>query len=351
MDSCLHAGLNWLMRSGIQHPTGAVFAEYDSLTNSYTRVSTEAAAWSIQAVLGLGEPPDESRRNVAIAAGRYLMERSFDLQTDLFVDDPTAEPRLSSFLSGITALRALIALWRVTGDAAYSECADRCGRSIQVRMTRVDGSFFRQFNATAGYPGGEGGGPEQLKASAAFLQLAEEGNMPELRSAAESLLKFALARHEAFVNEPVSNLDARLGKLRDYALFLEGLLPFAAERLEAGSALQAGIVRLEQEARDIDADQLPPALLAQPLRLRLFADLMGLGELDRSRAELEADLLREYQLQSSDPSLEGAFGSVRDTTEIGASLEPHPTVISLQALEFWNDATTDGFRRTWRDLI
>lgn len=351
MDSCLHSGLNWLMRSGIQHPTGAVFAEYDSLTASYTRVSTAAAAWSIQAVLGLGEPPDEARRNVAIAAGRYLMERSFDLQTDLFVDDPTAEPRLGSFLSEIAALRALNALWRATGDAAYSECADRCGRSIQVRMTRVDGSFFRQFNATAGHPSGEGGGPEQLKASAAFLQLAEEGDMPELRSAAEALLKFALARHEAFVNEPASDPDARLSKFRRYALFLEGLLPFAPERLEAGSALQAGIVRLEQEARDIDADQLPPELLAQPLRLRLFADLMGLGELDRSRAEFEADLLSEYQLQSSDPSLAGAFGSVRDTTEIGASLEPHPTVVSLQALEFWNDATTDGFRRTWRDLI
>jgi hypothetical protein len=53
MDSCLHSGLNWLMRSGIQHPTGAVFAEYDSLTASYKRVSTEAAAWSIQAVLEL----------------------------------------------------------------------------------------------------------------------------------------------------------------------------------------------------------------------------------------------------------------------------------------------------------
>ena len=107
MDSCLHSGLNWLTRSGIQHPTGAVFAEYDSLTASYRRVSTEAAAWSIQAVLGLGEPPDEARRNVAISAGRYLMERSFDLQADLFVDDPTAEPRLAGFMGGIAALRAL----------------------------------------------------------------------------------------------------------------------------------------------------------------------------------------------------------------------------------------------------
>lgn len=351
MDSCLHSGLNWLMRSGIQHPTGAVFAEYDSLTASYKRVSTQAAAWAIQAVLGLGEPPDEPRREVAISAGRYLMERSFDLQVDLFVDDPTAEPRLGSFLSEVAALRALNVLWRVTGDSAYSECADRCGRSIQVRMTRVDGSFFKQFNASAGHAGGEGGGPEQLKASAAFLELAEDGGMGELRSAAESLLKFALSRHEGFVDEHAPDLDTRLSKLRRYALFLEGLLPFAAERLEAGSALQAGIIRLEQEAKDIDPAQLPPELLAQPLRLRLFADLMGLGELDRSRAEFEADLLREYQLQSSDPSLEGAFGSMLDTTEIGASLEPHPTVVSLQALQFWNEATTDGFRRTWRDLI
>lgn len=351
MDSSLHSGLQWLMRSGIQHPTGAVFGDYDALTTSYRRVSTEAAAWSIQAVLGLGEPPDKDRRDTAIAAGRYMMERSFDLHTDLFVDDPTAEKRQASFMGCVSALRALNALSRATGDPAYSECADRCGRSIQVRMPRVDGSFFTHYDVATQRASGDTGGPRQLKAAAAFLELAEDGGLAELRGAADQLLKFALKRHEGFLGEASPSLEERLERLRYYALFLEGLLPFAAESLEAGSALQSGIIRLEAAADSIDPDELPPELLAQPLRLRLLADLMGLGELDRVRAQKEAELLMEYQLQSSDPSLDGAFGQVRDTTELGASLAPHPTVAALQALQFWNETETDGFRRSWRDLI
>ncbi len=202
MDSSLHAGLSWLMKSGIQHPTGAVFGEYSSLTASYNKVSTEAAAVSIQSVLGLGEPPDDERRDAAVSAGRYLMERSFDLHSDLFLDDPTVDDRRASFSGCAAALRAMNALGRATGDTAYSECADRCGRSIQVRMTRVDGSFFPEFEAASQRAMGDDAGPDQLKAAAAFLELADDGGMPELRTSAENLLNFALQRHEGFVNAP-----------------------------------------------------------------------------------------------------------------------------------------------------
>ncbi len=218
-------------------------------------------------------------------------------------------------------------------------------------MTRVDGSFFPDFEASSQRATGDEAGPDQLKAAAAFLELADDGGMAELRTSAENLLKFAMQRHEGFSNAPTADLEGRLNKLRRYALFLEGLLPFAAERMEAGAALQAGIIRLEAEARETPANELPPELLAQPLRLRLFADLLGLGELDRVRAQEEAELLSEYQLQSSDPCLDGAFGPVLDAMEVGASLTPHPTAVALQALQFWDEAEAGGFRRSWRDLI
>lgn len=351
MDSCLYSGLKWLMRSGIQHDTGAVFAEYEALTTSYTRVSTEAAAWSIQAVLGLGDPPDQERRDVAIAAGRYMMERSFDMQSDLFVDDPTVENRQASFEGCASALRALSVLGRTTGDTAYAECADRCARSILVRMTRVDGSFFTHFESGPQRAVGDDGGPEQLKAAAAFIELAEDQGIAELRTAAERLLEFSLQRHEVFINQPAADDGERLDQLRRYALFLEGLLPFAADQLEASAALQSGIIRLESETKSVAADERPPQFLGYLMRLRLLAEALGLGELDKDQVKTEADLLAEYQLQTSDPSLDGAFGPTRDVTEVGVSLPPHPTVVSLQALQFWDEAKTDGFRRTWRDLI
>jgi hypothetical protein len=339
------------MRSGIQHPTGAVFAEYEALTASYSRVSTEAAAWSIQAVLGLGEPPDEARREVAISAGRYLMERSFDLQTDLFVDDPTVKDRTTSFTGCVTALRALNALSRATTDSAYSECADRCARSLQVRMTRVDGSFFTHFKPDSQRAMGDEGGPEQLKATAAFLELAEDQGMAELRGVAERLLQFSLQRHEAFIGQPITDDNEHVARLRKYALFLEGLLPFATVQMDVGAALQSGIIRLESETRELHLDRRPPELLGHLIRLRLLSEVMGLGELDKAQGEAEADSLAEYQLQSTDPSHDGAFGPTPTVTELGTSLRPHPTVVSLQATEFWNEAETDGFRRGWRDLI
>lgn len=351
MDSSLHSGLKWLVRSGIQHNTGAVFAEYEALTASYTRVSTAAAACSIQAVLGLGDPPDEERRDVATAAGRYLMERSFDLQTDLFVDDPSVKNRTASFAGCIGALRALHALGKVTGDAAYPECVDRCARSLQVRMTRVDGSFFTHFESESQRAVGDNGGPEQLKASAAFIELAEDQGLGELRTAAEKLLQFSLQRHEGFLDQATANDGERVARIRRYALFLEGLLPFATEQMDAGAALQSGIIRLESETQAMPQDQRPPELLGHLIRLRLLSEVMGLGELDRARVEDEADALAEYQLQSSDPCLDGAFGPTRVTTELGVSVSPHPTVVALQALEFWDQAENDGFRRGWRDLI
>lgn len=339
------------MRSGIQHNTGAVFAEYEALTASYTRVSTEAAAWSIQAILGLGDPPDEERRDVAIAAGRYLMERSFDLQTDLFVDDPSVKTRIASFAGCVGALRALHALGKATGDTAYPECVDRCARSLQVRMTRVDGSFFTHFESESQRAVGDDGGPEQLKASVAFIELAEDQGLGELRTAADKLLQFSLQRHESFLDQATSDEDERIARIRRYALFLEGLLPFVTEQMDAAAALQAGIIRLESETQAIHQDQRPPELLGHLIRLRLLAEVMGLGELDKTQVEAEADALTEYQLQSSDPCMDGAFGPTRIVTELGVSVSAHPTVVALQALEFWDEAETDGFRRSWRDLI
>lgn len=350
MDSCTHSGIRWLLHSGIQSETGAVFSEYQALTRSYSRVSAESAGWYIQALLTLEGDSTGERLEHATKAGQFMMERGFDLQSDLFVSDPSVEQPQADFSSCVVMLRALSALWKASGDAAFKDCADRGARSVLLRLGRVDGSFFPHFDVNQQQPQGERAGLEQLKSAQAFLELSEDLGLSELGHAAELLLKWAMGRREAMLTQTETSADP-LGAWRRYALFLEGLLPFVTERMDIASALQAGVLRLEQALGSIDEETRPPGAAAQLLRLRLFADLYGVVELDRASVEQEAAALAEYQLQSPDPSIDGAFAPRRDATEIGAVLDLHASVVCLQALEFWNETEESGFRRTWRDLI
>ncbi len=350
VDSCVHSGIRWLLLSGIQNETGAVFAEYETLTHSYSRVSTEAAAWYVLGLLHIEGDSDGSRREAATKAGKFLMERAFDLQTDLFVADPTVDDRKADFFSCGILLRALLALHRATGDAAYLDCADRCGRSLHLRLSRVDGSFFPHYDIAAQQPQGQDASIGQLKIACSFLELANDAGLGELTDAADQLLTWALSRHESAVSE-LEHASDRAGALREYAYFLEGLLPFLLEKAEAGAALQAGLLDLEKGLEAFDAATRPPELIAQLLRLRLFAETSGVSELDRGRAEGEASALAEYQMQSPDPRLDGAFAPRQDAMEVGPLLSPHPTIAAMQALEFWDTLIHSGFRKSWRDLI
>jgi hypothetical protein len=145
----------------------------------------------------------------------------------------------------------------------------------------------------------------------------------------------------------------RAASLRRYALFLEGLLPNASRDIGYGRALQSGLLRLESE---FDASPLAdrrPNLLARLLRLRLYADSLGIIELDHSRAEFEAARVAEHQIQSSDPQLDGAFGAEPPETdvEMPAVVDPETAVVCLQALEMWRQVQDGGFRRGWHELI
>ena len=350
VDSCVHSGLRWLLSSGIQNETGAVFAEYETLTRSYSRVSTEAAAWYVLALLGIEGDSDGSRRETATKTGKFLMERGFDLQVDLFVADPTVEDRHADFFGCGVLLRALLALHRATGDRAYLDCADRCGRAMHLRLSRVDGSFFPHYDISTQQPQGQAASIGQLKIACSFLELGQDAGLGELSTAADQLLTWALSRHESSLSELETASD-RAEAFREYAFFLEGLLPFLLERAEAGVALQAGLRDLEKGLQGFDDSTRPPGLVAQLLRLRLFAETSGVSELDRSQAEREAASLAEYQMQSPDPRLDGAFAPRQDALEVGPSLAPHPTIAALQALEFWDALEHAGFRKNWRDLI
>ena len=350
MESSIYAGLQWLVSSPIQDASGGVALDYRSPERERGAITTEATAWYVQGLLLLGEC-DEHRIERAGRAGRFLMESAFDLSSDLFLTRPVVDgvkkPKTAEFMSCAAAVRALLALFRVTQDFAYLECADRCARALLMRLPRVDGSFFPRYDVALNAPFYEmEPGVEQLKISGALLALSEQSCDRQFSAAADSLAKWAMRQQPLALDRTDDPTEMQ----RRYALYLEGLLPFAGADFVAGQALQAGIARLESAYDQTPEGSRSPAVLARLLRLRLHADRFGIVEVDRKRACEDAYWLAEAQVLSADPDLHGAFGLL-PPDELDAIVDPETAVVSIQALAMWQQSEVDGCSGTWQDLI
>lgn len=351
MNSNIYSGLRWLLDSGIQSESGGVYRDFRSSDEGFGPVSTEATAWYVLALLCIGEQ-EGSQRERAELAGRFLIEKARDVTTDLFLSEAlnkeTQGKQIAEFLGSGLVLRALLALARVTGDAHYLECAQGCARAMQNRMSRVDGSFFAQYDIQYQSPvTAVESGLDQMKVAACFLDLAEDG-YHEFEYPAELLTRWALARCESW-DPSLAKPEDRAAAMNAYGLFLEGLLPTAAMDMRTGQALQTGMIRLEQAVLQANGSSTPEGL-ARLLRLRLYADAMGMMELDYGRAKAEAEELAERQMQSLDPKLDGAF-TVKPKEDRPRELRPEATAVAVQALEMWEEVADGGFRESWRVLV
>jgi hypothetical protein len=350
MNSSIYSGLRWLLDSGIQSENGGVYRGFRSENGEFGPISTEATAWYALTLLRVGEPEGVQRER-AEKAGRYLMEKARDVTTDLFseaADDEQAGQRVAEFLGSGLVLRALLALARATGDNRYLTSAQSCARAMQNRMSRVDGSFFAQYNITYQSPVMEvEAGIDQMKVAACFLDLAEDG-YHEFEYPAGLLTRWALARCESW-DPSLAEPEHRGAAMNAYGLFLEGLLPTAALDMRTGQALQTGLIRLESAILQANGSSTPEGL-ARLLRLRLYADALGMMELDYGRAKAEAEELAQRQMASFDPKLDGAF-TVKPHEDAPRELRPETTAVSVQALEMWDEVADGGFRESWRVLI
>ena len=350
MNSSIYSGLRWLLDSGIQSEGGGVYRGFRAPAEEFGPVSTEATAWYVLTLLRVGEP-DGVQRERAELAGRYLMEKARDMTTDLFsegCESGQAGKRVAEFLSLGLALRALLALARATGDNSYLTCAQSCARAMQNRMSRVDGSFFAQYDIALQTPVmGVEGGIDQLKVAACFLDLAEDG-YHEFEYTAQLLTRWALSRCELW-DPSLAEPQDRAAAMNSYGLFLEGLLPTAALDMRTGQALQTGLIRLETAVQEANGSSTPEGL-ARLLRLRLYTDALGMMELDYGRAKAEAEELAGRQMRSFDPKLDGAF-TVKPREDGPRELRPEATAVAVQALEMWDAVEDGGFRESWRALI
>ena len=356
MNSCTYSGLVWMLGSGVQDGSGGVSREYHTASRRFGPLSAEATAWYILGVLEATGSAEGVQRQRALQGGQFLLETAFDLSCDLFVDLPVrngasqngVQPTEASFLGSGVIIRALCALHRLTNEQVYLACAQNCARALQTRMSRVDGSYFTHYDVARQEPFELGSvGVEQLRVGGALRDLAECGGGYEFEAPAELIAKWALGVHETFAPDACLGADP-LEAAVSYGRFLEGLLPWAALGGPIGQVLQSGISRLERTLEDCADSPGRTIPLAQTLRLRLFADVFGVAELDYVQAESEAAQIAEMQQQTTDPRLDGAY-TVNVDGDVLVTVEA--VVVAIQALAMWDQAAEGAFRRPWHALI
>jgi hypothetical protein len=253
-------------------------------------------------------------------------------------------------------MRGLLHLWQATTDRLFLDRAERCGEALRARMSRVDGSFFPVFDLQSGeaHAGGSSWTTEaevyQLKSALAFLELSEATGKREFEASTELTLQWSLKRHEGFVrgDDPAEIL---MGRLHAYCCFLEGLLPAATDNIVASHALQHGVLRVENLMKEAAAQYQRCDVIAQLLRLRLYADRAGIMELDSLQAEAEAEAIEQFQHQSTDPRLDGGFAFARRAGRLTADANPSTTAFAIQSLAMWEQAEDGAFREPWQTLI
>jgi hypothetical protein len=136
-----------------------------------------------------------------------------------------------------------------------------------------------------------------------------------------------------------------------YCYFLEGLLPEAAIDRDCSQALQFGLLRVENLVDEIGGQFQRCDVLAQLLRLRFYADIMGVMDLNRGRADQEATRTAEFQIQSQDPKAHGGFAFARQGPELLQHINPATTAVAVQALQMWEQAEEEAFGQPWTVLI
>lgn len=360
MNSCIYSGLRWLLTSGIQDESGGVARYYKTDERSYRNISTLTTGFYISALLKANENGETEPLDRALKSGRFLVDRAFDANLELFPVELNSDGERSvaeaRFIDCCIAARALLHLWQATGDQVFLDRAERCGVALRTRMSRVDGSFFPLLDLTSGEPGSgtDSWSVEaevyQLKSSLAFLELSDATGNREFNTSTEMMLNWCLKTHEGFVRGD-DDPENVMGRLHAYCYFLEGLLPVAAENMKASNALQRGILEVENLMQEVAGTYQRCDVLAQILRLRLYADRIGIMELDAGQAEREAMLIEQFQHQSTDPKVDGGFAFARRNGQLAPHVNPATTAVAIQALAMWEQAEDGAFREPWQALI
>jgi hypothetical protein len=191
----------------------------------------------------------------------------------------------------------------------------------------------------------------QLKAALAWRDLYEITGEPRFQEAYDRLLESSVDGFRTFLPghaDPLKVVD----RLHAFLYFLEGLLPRA---VHYGTVLCEGIQRAACHLEETASAFERADVYAQLLRMRIFADSLGVVPLDRAAAEREASVLAAFQACSDDLRTDGGFYFGRKGGAWLPYINPVSTAFAAQALGLWEERLQNGpgtcLSADWRQLI
>lgn len=350
--------MRWFLESGIQEPCGGVARYYRTDLGANYRISTEITGYAASTFAWLFRAAGDGRlREAGVRAGEFLLRQTWDRASGLFpfeyaADGDFAEP-LTYFFDNAIVVRGLLALWRVEPRREWLEAAYRCGVAMAREFPTADG-----FAAALVLPGRDPAEPDarwsrnsgcyHLKAALAWRELELAGFAGEFEASWRRALTHALATHQSFLP---AGADAHvMDRLHAYLYFLEGLLA-CPERADCRRALAEGIERVSEQLERIAPAFERGDVRAQLLRAKLYADALGIRELDEADARREVARILEFQAQDPDPRIHGGFRFGRKAGAWMPYVNPYTTAFAVQALEIWRLWRTGRFQPLWQDLI
>ncbi|MCU1317557.1 MAG: hypothetical protein JWN63_2879 [Candidatus Acidoferrum typicum] len=353
MTSACRAAGEWFLNSGIQEPNGGVARYYFSDRKRNAPLTTEITAYYASALVRLSKQGSEAcYLDAAIRAASYLVE-AWDAKSAAMPFECNSEGAgYSYFFDNGIIVRGLLSVWRECENEEFLATAIKCGDSMMRDF--ADGAHFSPILELPGKAPlaceparwSRSPGCYQLKAALAWYELWQITKNEGYLACYRKLLKTSLKSHILFLPGSDTHIPV-MDRLHAYSYFLEGLLPVVGEP-EAADAMVMGIGRLSGFIQKLSRLFLRSDVVAQLLRVRLFADQYGVLSLDEDAAQKESLILQGFQSDDPDPRLYGGFWFGKKNGEMLPFMNPVSTAFCYQAVDMWNER---GTALDWQSLI
>jgi hypothetical protein len=339
----------WFLHSGIQQSDGGVARYYLVDSRRNLPVSTEITGYAASTFVYLHSVAGDDRYlDRAIAAARFLIcAWECSSATMPFEIDPA---EYTYFFDCGIVVRGLLSVWRATGEEQFLDAAKATGDSMITNFAGPDGDFHPILALPSRTPlprdplrWSRTATCYQLKSAMAWWDLYEATRDTGYIEPYERILEDSLRSYRDFLPGHTDRHKV-MDRLHAFCYFLEGLLPRAGDS-RCAAALREGIGLCAWHLHDIAPEFERSDVYAQLLRIRLYADWLGVEPLDRTAAEFESAQLAGFQVDGSlphDARMNGGYWFGRKNAQPLPFINPVSAAFACQALQLWETHRVGG---------